>query len=263
VPARLWTEFTTEDLRHRDMSRTIAVLPVAAVEQHGPHLPLGTDSFIMEGYLARALPLVPEELDVVVLPIQTIGKSNEHLAFPGTLTLSAEGAIKAWMEIGLAVHLAGCGKLVLITSHGGNSAVNEILARELRVSVGLLAVTASWHRLGYPEGLFPEAELKHGIHGGAIETSLMLAFRPDLVRREALRNFAPRSLEMEERFALLRPAQPAGFGWMAQDLHPEGAMGDASAATPEKGEAAADHGARRFVELLGEVDAFDLDLSRD
>ena len=258
MPARAWLDLTTEDFRTRDMSRAIAVLPVAAVEQHGPHLPVGVDTFIGQGYLDRALPLVPDDLDVLVLPLQTIGKSNEHLAFPGTLTLSAETAIRAWTEIGESVFRAGCRKLVFVNSHGGNVAVIDIVARELRVRLGMLAVAASWHRLGYPDGLFGEAEMRHGIHGGDAETSLVLAFRPETVRRDKVEDFVPRTVAMERDFAHLRAIQPVGFGWMAQDLHPKGAMGDASAASAEKGEAAAEFGARAFVALLSEVDRFAL-----
>src|SRR3712207_3047616 len=142
MPARYWPDPTTEDFRTRDMSRTIAVLPVGATEQHGPHLPVGVDTYINEGYLARMMALVPEDLDVLVLPVQTVGKSNEHLAFPGTLTLSAETAIRAWTEIGDSIHRAGCRKLVFANSHGGNVSIIDIVARELRVRHGLLAVNA-------------------------------------------------------------------------------------------------------------------------
>lgn len=258
MPARLWLDLTTQDFRTRDMSRAIAVLPVAAVEQHGPHLPVGVDTHIAEGYLARLMPLVPNDLDVLVLPVQTVGKSNEHLAFPGTLTVSAETLIRAWFEIGESVLRAGCRKLVFVNSHGGNVAVIDIVARELRIKLGLLVVTAAWHRLGYPNGLFAEDELHHGIHAGDVETSLMLAFRPDTVCGDRAQNFGPRTIAMEQEFTHLRALQPAGFGWMAQDLHPEGAMGDATRATRDKGEASADYGARRFVELLRDVDRFSL-----
>src|SRR5919112_1316009 len=184
MPARHWLDLTTEDFRTRDMSRAIAVLPVAAVEQHGPHLPVGVDTYINEGYLARATALVPDDLDVLILPVQTVGKSNEHLAFPGTLTLSAETAIRAWTEIGESVRRAGCRKLVFANSHGGNVAIVDIVARDLRVRLGLLAVNAAWHRLGYPPGLYSEVEARFGIHGGDAETSLMLAVRSQSVRME-------------------------------------------------------------------------------
>jgi creatinine amidohydrolase len=260
MAAHAWLDLTTEEFRTRDMSRTIAVLPVAAVEQHGPHLPVGTDTYINEGYLARAMAMVPDELDVLVLPVQVIGKSNEHLAFPGTLTLSAETAIRAWTEIGESVHRAGCRKLVFANSHGGNVAIIDIVARELRVRHRMLAVNAAWHRLGHPSGLYSDVEARHGIHGGDAETSLVLAFRPDAVKMDKAENFVPRTIEMESRFRHLRANQPVGFGWMSQDLNSAGAMGEATKASPEKGEASAAHGARAFVELLREIDEFSIEL---
>lgn len=259
MPARFWLDLTTEDFRTRNMARTIAVLPVAAVEQHGPHLPVGVDTYINEGYLDRAIGQVPDDLDVLVLPVQAVGKSNEHLAFPGTLTLTAETAIRAWTEIGESVHRAGCRKLVFANSHGGNVSVIDIVARELRVRHGMLAINAAWHRLGYPPGLYSESEARYGIHGGDAETSLMLAFRPGTVRMEKAENFEPRMVEMERRFKYLRATQPIGFGWMSQDLHRSGAMGEAAEATPAKGTASADFGARAFIELLREVHAFELE----
>lgn len=252
--ARDWHSLSTAAFAARDMARTIAVLPVAAVEQHGPHLPVGVDTLIAEGYLARVRPLVPDALDVLFLPVQTIGKSNEHLAFPGTITLSAETALAAWREIGESVRRAGVKKLVFVNSHGGNVAILDIVARELRVRLGMMCVTSAWHRLGYPEGLFSAEELRHGIHGGEIETSLMLAFRPDLVDMDQARDFTPATKRMARENVHLSAIQPVGFGWMAQDLNPAGAIGDAASATREAGEAAADHGAREFVRLLEEVD---------
>jgi creatinine amidohydrolase len=259
MPARAWLDLTTEDFSTRDMGRAIALLPVAAVEQHGPHLAVGVDAFIGQGYLARLTERVPEAIDLLVLPMQTVGYSAEHTAFPGTLTLSPETAVRAWIEIGEGVHRAGCRKLVIANSHGGNVPIVDVVARELRVRLGLLVVTASWHRLGYPPGLFGADELRHGIHGGAVEASLMLAFRPDAVRSQEMRNFEPRSVAIERNFKHLRPNHPVGFGWMSQDLHPAGAMGDATAASADKGEAAVEFAVRAFIELLREVDRFELE----
>lgn len=256
--ARFWLDLTTEDFRERDMSRTIAVLPVAAVEQHGPHLPVGVDTFIAEGYLARVMAHVPDDLDVLFLPVQAVGKSSEHLAFPGTLSLSAATVIRAWTEIGECVFRAGCRKLVIVNSHGGNIAPIDIVARELRVRFGMLVVSAAWHRLGYPEGMFTAEELLHGIHGGEVETSLMLAFRPDLVRMDQAADFVPRTVTMAAEFTHLNAMQPAGFGWMAQDLHQSGAMGNAAAADAARGEASAGHGAEAFIALMRDVDRFSL-----
>jgi len=258
LPKRDWLEMTWEDVAGADTSRWIAVLPVAAVEQHGPHLPLGVDTFIAEAYLARVRALLPPELPVSFLPLQKIGQSDEHVAFPGTLTLSSTTVIRAWSEIAESVHRAGVRKLVLVTSHGGNLQAIELIARELRVRLNMFLVVCAWHRFGYPDNLFSAAERHHGIHAGAIETSIMLAARPETVRQERARNAVPASVAMERDFRWLHAYRPAGFGWATQDLHPSGAVGDPTAASREAGEAALDYGAKAFVELLGEVDRFDL-----
>lgn len=258
LPTRLWTEMTTRDFDAADMERVIAVLPLAAVEQHGPHLPTGTDAMIMDGYLELVLERLPDGLPVLVLPVQQIGASNEHFDFPGTLTLSPQTALTAWLEIGASVARAGCRKLVIANSHGGNVALMEVLARELRLRHKMLAVSASWHRFGYPDAMFSPHERQHGIHGGDIETSLMLQFRPDLVRPEELQDFMPTSVEMAQSFQWLRATGPLSMGWLAQDLSESGAMGNALAASRDKGEACADYGVSAFIELLQDVDAFDL-----
>jgi creatinine amidohydrolase len=255
---RYWAEMAWTDFRDADMASAIAVLPVAAIEQHGPHLPVGVDTFIMEGYLRAVAARVPDDLPVLFLPVQAVGKSNEHLEFPGTLTFSAETVIRAWREIGESVHRAGVRKLVLVNSHGGNIPALDIVARELRVRLGMLAVVVSWNRFGTPDGLFGAGEKVHGIHAGEAETSLMMAFRPELVRREASEDFVPNSVAIAEEFAHLRVTQPIGFGWMAQDVGPKGAMGDAASGTAAKGEAARDHGAEAFIALLRDVQRFDV-----
>ena len=255
---RFWMEMTWTDFQAAEIEKTIAVLPVAAVEQHGPHLPTGVDSLIMEAYLNRVADRLPEDLAALFLPIQTIGVSTEHLDFPGTLALSASTALRAWTDILESAHRAGCRKFVIISSHGGNSAIVDALARDVRARLGVLCVAASWRRFGYPDGLFDAHELAHGVHAGDVETSLTLACRPDLVRLEAIDAFAPTSVEIERDFTWLRAGPPIGFAWMAQDLHEQGAAGDAAAASASKGEAAADYGATAFIELLQDVEAFDL-----
>ncbi|PNE11902.1 MAG: creatininase [Beijerinckiaceae bacterium] len=255
---KFWAEMTWTDFQARDMERTIAVLPVAATEQHGPHLPLGTDTFIMEGTIAKVVERVPDELPVLFLPVQNCGLSIEHTDFPGTLSLPAELLIPAWTKICECVHRTGCRKLVLLNSHGGNSAILDIIAHDLRARLGMLVVMASLQRFGAPGGLFSVDELAHGIHAGEIETSLMLNFRPDLVRADKAADFQSRSVAMEREFNWLRAGRPTGFGWMSQDLCASGAMGNAAAASARKGEACADHGATAFIELLQDIDAFDL-----
>jgi creatinine amidohydrolase len=251
-------EMTWTDLAESDTRRWIAVLPVAAVEQHGPHLPLGVDSYIAESYLARVHELVPAELPVSFLPVQKIGQSDEHIAYPGTLSLSAETIIRSYTEIGESLHRVGLRKLVIVTSHGGNVSAMDIVARDLRVRHRMLVVTAAWHRFGYPPGTFDRAEQHHGIHAGDVETSLMLAGCGDTVRMDSAANAVAATVGMAEDFKWLSAFRPVGFGWMTQDLHGSGALGDATLATAAKGEAALRHGAQGLVELLGDVDRFDL-----
>jgi creatinine amidohydrolase len=257
-PRRDWVAMTWQDLAAAETSRWIAVLPIAAVEQHGPHLPLGVDAFIGEAYLARTREGLPAELPVTFLPMLSIGASDEHRSFPGTLTISPPTTIGLLTEIGESVFRAGLRKLVIINSHGGNVPAIAIAARALRVRLGMLVITGSWARFGYPPGLFTAEELAHGVHAGDIETSIMLAHQPERVRREHVGNFPSAGLGMEQEFTWLRPERPSGFGWVVQDLHPAGAVGDASVASAQKGVAALAHGAQAFIELLCEVDRFDL-----
>jgi creatinine amidohydrolase len=259
LPKRDWMEMTWQDLAAAGeaTSRWIAVLPLAAVEQHGPHLPLGVDSFIAEAYLSRVFQTLPADLPATFLPLQRIGVSVEHLDYPGTLSLSAATAIAAWTQIGESLARSGLRKLVLVTSHGGNVSAMELAARDLRARLHVLAVAVGWHRFGYPQETFSSEEKRHGIHGGDVETSLMLAARPDSVSMDKAKHAAPASLDMAREFKWLGASRPAGFAWMTQDLHASGALGDATLATAAKGEAALEHGARAFVELLQEIDRFD------
>lgn len=257
-PKFFWAELTSDEFRTLDPERTVAVLPVAAIEQHGPHLPVMTDTAIAEGMLALLKERLPGELSVLVLPIQAVGTSNEHLLSPGTLSLSAETLTRVLVEIGESVYRAGLRKLVLANSHGGNSAVLGIVARELRVKHGMLVVATHWSRFGHPDGLYDAVEIRHGIHAGAIETSLMLDFRPDLVRKDKARNFVSSALAMEQEFTHLSADGVHAFGWIAQDLNAEGAVGDASKAAAAKGRQDAEYQVDGFVQLLRDMTAFSL-----
>src|SRR4051794_12182646 len=258
TPPRDWTAIHWPDGAKADAARWIAVLPLAATEQHGPHLPLRTDVLIAEAYLARVRELLPENIPATFLPIEEIGISTEHTDYPGTLTLSAEAALKKWMALGEDAARAGVKKLVIVTSHGGNSAAMSIVAQDLRAQYGLLAVTTAWSRFGAPDGIFSASELRHGIHGGAVETSIVLARYPQEVRKEAIANFEPSGIAIEKDYRWLSTHRPAPFAWQAQDLHPSGAAGDATQASAEKGELLLDHGARAFCELLADMDRFDV-----
>jgi creatinine amidohydrolase len=255
--ARHWHDLSTTDFSAMDAERTVALLPVAAIEQHGPHLPLGVDAIINEGVVSRAMALMPDS--VLLLPMLPIGKSNEHQAFPGTLTLGAETLIRLWTEIGESVHRAGVRKLVLANSHGGQPQVLDIVARDLRVRLEMFVVTAGLFALGDIPGLFSAEEAEHGIHGGASETSQVLYLRPDLVRRDQIRNFTPESIRIAETYKYLRPeGTGVGYGWQTQDLNSDGACGDASDADAERGRQLVELRAANLAELVAEVARFPL-----
>ncbi|MGY6635227.1 MAG: creatininase family protein [Alkalilacustris sp.] len=248
MPARHWMELRAPQAAALEPAQSIAVLPTAAVEQHGPHLPIGTDTLIADGMLATVRALCPDDLDLLILPVQAVGKSNEHLYAPGTLSFSADTALRAWTEIGLSVARAGLRRIIVINSHGGNLDLVSILSRELRVQAGMLAVKAQWASFGAPEGLYSEHELRFGIHGGDMETSLMLHFRPELVDMAAARDFASSA-----EAAPIPPVGPVSLGWIASDLNPAGVVGNAAAATPERGRATAEHQARSFLALARDL----------
>jgi creatinine amidohydrolase len=248
-----WGDFPASAFARIDAEKTIAILPVAAIEQHGPHLPLSTDSAIMEGMLGHVFGQLPAALDARFLPIQQIGKSTEHIRTPGTLTISPAALIDAWTDIGASVARAGIRKLVVVNSHGGNEEVVGIMTRELRARFDMLAVKTSWERFGHPTGCYSTSELRFGIHGGDVETSLMLHFRPDLVDMKKAGSFASATEKAEQTFKHLKPQSPHAFAWLAQDLNPNGVVGDAAAATAEKGRLTAEHQSAGFVELLNDI----------
>jgi len=248
-----WGEYASHEFRQCDPMTTIAVLPIAAIEQHGPHLPVCVDAAINRGMLATLIERLPDDLDIRILPVQEVGKSNEHLRMPGTLTLPARTLIDCWTELGLSVARAGVRKLVLVNSHGGNEEVMGIVARELRVMANMLVVKAAWSRLGKPAGLYSERELKFGIHGGDVETSLMLHFRPELVDMASAKDFPSVAEHDEAAFAHLRPTGLSAYAWIAGDLNPEGAVGEAHKATADKGRRTAEYVADEFIKLLADV----------
>lgn len=253
---RYWADYTAREFAALDRSRLIAVLPVAAVEQHGPHLPLSVDRDILNGIIAAAVPMIPEDCPALFLPACAVGKSNEHSAWPGTLTLSAATLMAMWTEIGDSVAAAGVRKLVMLNSHGGQVAPMDIVARDLRVKHGMLTVAANWFGMGLPEGLVPQHEERFGIHAGEVETSMMLTLHPGLVDMGHARDFPARQAGLTGHLGL----SPAGkLGWQMQDLNAAGACGNAAAATAATGAALVDHAARQVVALLEEVQRLPVD----
>ena len=260
-PSRFWAELSTADFEQLDRARAIAVLPVAATEQHGPHLPLSVDTDLVEGVVAAALPALASDLPVLFLPTQAVGLSPEHARFPGTLTLRAETVIRLWTEIGESVAAAGVKKLVLFNAHGGQVSVMDIVARDLRARLGMLVYSVSWFNLPLLDAQgadvsarFSAQEHRFGIHAGEIETSMMLALRPGRVRMPLAQDFQSKAQARAARFPILGNGRSAKLGWQMQDYHPAGAVGNAAAATAEKGRALVDAAGRALADLLAEID---------
>jgi creatinine amidohydrolase len=250
--SRHWIDYSATGLRI-DPERTIAVLPTAAVEQHGPHLPVGVDTFINQGLCDLLAARCPAHLDIRLLPVMAVGKSNEHLWAPGTLTLTAETALRAWTEIGLSVARAGVRKMLIVNSHGGNTDLISIVSRELRVRAGLYCVRMGWGAAGSPEGLYGAQEAAQGIHGGDNETSLMLHFRPDTVDMSKAQDF-----RWSHEQGDIPPVGPIAHGWIASDVHPAGVAGEAHLASAEKGRATAEHYVAGVIEVLDKIAAQDV-----
>ena len=244
-----WLEKKAPEFRDIDPEKTIAILPTAAIEQHGPHLPVGTDTIIGTGMLTEVKKIMPPELDARILPIQAIGKSNEHIWEVGTLTLTAETALRAWTEIGESVARSGIKKMVIVNSHGGNLDLISIVARELRVKFGMLVIKCQWGNFGQPQGLYSEYEKKYGIHGGESETSMVLHFRPELVDMTKAIKF-----ESTAEHTPFPPVGPISYGWIAKDLNPDGTVGDAHLGAAEKGKLTAEFQAKGFLDLLFKVE---------
>jgi creatinine amidohydrolase len=259
-----WQDLTTRDFDglesgSTDPERTIAVLPVAAIEQHGPHLPLATDALINAGICRAMLPQIPEDIVVLVLPALDYGASSEHEDFPGTLAIDSGLVLSLWLDITRNVARTGIRKSIILNSHGGQKSLVDQAALRLRIDHEMLAVRCNYFSFGAPEGLFTGDELAFGLHGGEVETSLLLHLHPELVRMDRCRDFASAAASMAQKNKWLGFEKPIGLGWKAQDLNPEGVVGNAARADAERGAAYLAHIARSLAELV--VDAAETPLS--
>lgn len=262
LPSRYWADLSTRQFAQLAASplidKAVAVLPVAATEQHGPHLPTSVDTTLVDGVIAATLPHLAADLPVLVLPTQAIGYSPEHIRFPGTLTLSAPTLIALWTELGASVARAGFRKLVLFNSHGGQVSLMDIVARELRTAHDMVVYSSSWYNLPLGDtvhDLFPAQEHRFGVHAGDIETSMMLALRANRVDMAQAKNFHSTSQDRAADYPVLGNGKSAKLGWQMQDYNAQGAAGNAAAATAAKGQALLDTAGVQLAKLLAEVSA--------
>jgi creatinine amidohydrolase len=270
LTSHFWSDLTTRQFDQLaaspSIAQVVAVLPVAATEQHGPHLPVSVDTALVDGVVKSSLPHLSADLPVLFLPTQQIGKSNEHIRFPGTLTLSAQTTISLWMDIGHSVARSGIKKLLLLNSHGGQASIMDIVARDLRTECDLVVYSANWYNLPLGEavtGLFPAEEHRFGIHAGDIETSMMLALEAKSglkgIDMALAQNFYSTSQDRAAKYPVLGNGSSAKLGWQMQDYNLQGAAGNAAAATAAKGHALLDAAGLQLANLLKEIS--DLPLS--
>jgi creatinine amidohydrolase len=247
-----------------DKSRAVAVLPLAATEQHGPHLPLSVDTDIVNAVIARSvsvLQIQAPSLPVYFLPTQAVGLSPEHAAFAGTLTLKPETLIRLWTDIAESVKAAGIHKLVLFNAHGGHVGAMDVVARDLRARLGMLVYSVNWYQLPLldAEGrdlnaLISDHEHRFGVHAGDVETSVMLALKPHAVRMDKAQNFKSTSEQRAAKFPILGNGKSAKLAWQMQDYNAMGAAGNAAAANVEKGQAMLAAAGQSLAQLFMEID---------
>lgn len=237
----------------------IAVLPLGAHEQHGPHLPPQTDTIIAQGIVDATIAMLPGDLPVTFLPVEEVGYSIEHLGLGETRTMSFDEAINRWITIAEMLRDKGIRKFLMLNAHGGNSPLMTIVATEVRHRFDMLAVATSWTRFGLPPDTVSDREKTLGIHAGEIETSVMLALRPDLVDMTKAESFGSFQEDLYREAHFLRAYGPHAFGWKMRDLNPAGATGNARAATAGKGRRLIDHSVAGIMTLLRDIDAFDVD----
>ena len=252
---REWARVTTTELAAMDPGDAVAVLPLGATEQHGPHLPLSTDTDIAEGLLAAAAGELRGGASVLRLPTLAVGASTEHGGFPGTLSVPAETLAATLRGIGAGIAAAGVRRLVLLSAHGGNRAAMDIAALDLRRDHGLLVVRLHYPALAVDLPGLTDTERRYGIHGGALETALMLHLHPDRVRLDALPapDATAPGMDAATTGGHLAPAGDAPAAWLAGDLDASGVAGDPRLADADLGARATAAYAAAIAEVIDET----------
>lgn len=244
------------DIAAIDPASAIVVLPIGAIEQHGPHLPIFTDCLTAEAVLSATLAELGDLHNVWALPLLPYAKSNEHIHFAGTITLSAETLARVLREIGASLARSGFRKLVLLNGHGGNVPTLEATARDIRVETGMLVfVTGTGLRAGIPPGALDPTEERWGLHAGVAETSAMMALAPAAVQVEKMAGDVPRFLA---DFSLVGPTRgTVTSAWLAEDLGANGVIGNPAGATAELGRLAVAGAIGFLTAVFAEVARFE------
>lgn len=257
---RQWGDLCTTDFASLDPQRTVAILPVAATEQHGPHLPLSVDADILDGILQAAAPHIPADLPAFLLPSQQVGLSPEHQAFAGTLTLRPQTALQLWQDLGASVARAGVRKLLIFNTHGGHISLMELAGRQLRAEHGLMVIGSSWFNLplldSHGQDLMQHIsahEQRFGVHAGQVETALMLALKPSAVRTQQAQAFGSTAQDRAQHYPILGNGRSAKLYWQTQDYNHSGAVGNAAAASADWGAEVLQAAGRSLAQLVQEI----------
>ncbi len=257
---RAWHSMTSSEAAAAAAQDPVVILPLAAIEQHGPHLPLSTDLDIGLGLIESAFDFLPQDLAAWTLPPVSVGTSEEHMMAPGTLSLSPDQLIGVIVSQGVGLARAGVRRVVLANSHGGNRHAMNEAGLILRAEHDMLVVKASYFRFSQlKDADLPDSEWRHGLHGGAIETAMMLHLQPGLVRSEAITRFPSLGEDLEGTMRRLGPEGQASFAWLAADLNSEGVVGDAALASAFLGERLVEHYARALADVILDASEFPID----
>jgi creatinine amidohydrolase/Fe(II)-dependent formamide hydrolase-like protein len=256
IRRRFLSALAAPDIPSIDPASALVVLPLGAVEQHGPHLPLFTDCLTVENVLARAVERAGERFNVWTLPLMPFSKSNEHIHFPGTITLSAETLARVLKETAASLARAGFRKLLILNGHGGNAAILEATARDIRVETGLMVfVSMCGFRSGIPAGHMDPHEEKWGLHAGEMETSVVLAVAPELVHTEKMAGDSPRFVD---EFKLVGPTRGiVTVAWLSEDLAANGVIGNPAKSSAETGRMAIEGAVEMLCAAFEEIKRFE------
>jgi creatinine amidohydrolase len=250
---RRLAELRAPEVTERITPSSVIIQPIAAIEQHGPHLPLVTDLLIAERTVDAVVAERGDELDLWVLPSLAYGKSNEHAWSAGTVWLGPATLLAVLDDVGRSVAKLATSKLAFVNGHGGNSSLLQVALRELRLAYGL--ETFLLHPGLPPDQGGPSTveELGMGIHAGLNETSLVLHLRPDLVDMSRAVASVPVHL-VANRY--VRFGGAASFGWTSDDFGPTGVIGDPTGATADLGKAHFEAMVTAMGDALAEVAQF-------
>ena len=250
---RRFADLTGPQVSELLTDRSILVQPLGAIEQHGPHLPLSTDSVVATAVAEATVAAVGEELDVWLLPTLEYTKSNEHAWSAGTVWLSATTLLAVLDDLGRCIATTPAKRLVFLNGHGGNSALLNVANRELRLAHGLMTFLTHPGVPADQGGSSPADELGMGVHGGTEETSMMLHLAPHLVDMSKAERRVPDAMAMNK---YVRFGGRVSFGWMSNDFFPDGYIGDPTSATAELGKQLFDGSVEVFGEALREISTF-------